>query len=407
MQEHTITIERLVNGGNGMGRLPDGKAIFIPFVLPGEVVRVAVREEKKRHAFGNLIEVVEANPIRIKPQCVHFQQCGGCHYQHIPYEDQIQTKRSIFSEQLTRLGGIEQLPPIDCMAAKNQWHYRNAVQFHATKKGALAFMDAANAQPFPVKECWLPMDAISTLWPQISLDEQIDIKRMEMRQNDAGDLLMVVESHGNAIPEMEIALPISVVHIDPADEVVLSGDPFLVQTMGVHQFRVSAKSFFQTNFEGATALVNTVKEITSSLGGILLDLYCGVGFFSRFLAEQFDEIVAIEQSQSACDDYLYNMREYGHFSLYQGAVEHVLPDLDIKADCVVVDPPRKGIDRHALDAIAVMRAPVVVYVSCDPSTLARDIKRFSRTGYQLKRSTIIDMFPQTHHIESVNLLKLK
>jgi 23S rRNA (uracil1939-C5)-methyltransferase len=403
-QEHIISIESLVAGGKGLGRLPDGKAIFIPFVLPGERVRVRLREEKKGYAIGELLEVLEENPIRIKPKCLHYQQCGGCHLQHIAYADQVQFKREFFIEQLQRIGGLEQLPPIDVIEADPQWHYRNAVQFHTTAEGELAYMDAAHARPFPVKECWLPMDQISSLWPQISLDDQMDLKRLEVRQNQTGEILLIIESRGTEIPEMEITLPLSAVHVSAADEVVLSGDPYLLQTVGSHAFQVSARSFFQTNFQGARALVNTVMEMASPLNGTLLDLYCGVGLFSRFLAEQFNRIFAVEVSESACDDFLINLGEFEHISLYQGTVERVLPDLDVKADCVIVDPPRKGVDRYALDAITDMRVPAIIYVSCDPATLARDIKRMNTAGYVINRSVLVDMFPQTYHTEAVVLM---
>jgi len=406
MQEHTITIETLVSGGNGLGRLPDGKAVFVPFVLPGEAVRVRIREEKKRHAFADLLEVLEASPERITPRCAHYQQCGGCHYQHIAYSDQVRFKRGMFEEQLQRIGGLEQLPPIEVVEALDPWQYRNTIQFHTTQDGDLAFMDAASASPFAVKECWLPMKEINDLWPQIALDAAMDIKRIEIRQNIQGDRMLVLESSGGEIPEMEITLPISVVHINQSDAVVLSGDPYLMQMVNGHAFQVSAQSFFQTNFQGAIALVNIVREMAAPFSGLLLDLYCGVGLFSRFLAEQFSQVVAVEVSEPACDDFMENMAEFEQISLYQGPVEHVLPDLDVPADCVLVDPPRKGLDRFALDAIVNTKAPVVIYVSCDPSTLARDIKRFSQSGYVLKRSVVVDMFPHTYHIESVNLLEL-
>lgn len=404
--EHIISIENLVAGGKGLGRLPDGKAIFVPFVLPGERVRVRVQEEKKGYALGEMLEVLEENPIRVKPKCLHYQQCGGCHYQHIAYADQVQFKREIFIEQLQRIGGLAQLPPIEVIEAHASWLYRNTIQFQTTRSGELAYMDAANARPFPVQECWLPMNEIASLWPQISLAEELDLKRLEIRQNQAGDIFLILDSRGTEIPEMEITLPLSVVHISGSDEVVLSGDPYLLQVVAPHTFQVSARSFFQTNFRGARTLVETVVEMASPLKGTLLDLYCGVGLFSRFLAEQFNRVYAVEVSGSACDDFLINLGEFEHISLYQGTVESVLPELDVQADCVIVDPPRKGLDRFALDAITGMRSPVIIYVSCDPSTLARDIKRLVNAGYMLKRSVLIDMFPQTHHIESVNYLAL-
>jgi len=406
MQEHTIKIERLVSGGKGLGRLPDGKAVFVPFVLPDEVVRIRIREEKKRHAFGDLIAVETASSLRIAPRCAHFGQCGGCHYQHMAYADQVRFKRQIFEEQLQRIGGLDELPPISMIEAQNPWQYRNTIQFHTTKAGDLAYMDAAYARPFAVKECWLPMEDIGAMWPQVSLAENMDLQRVEMRQNPSGDLMLVMESSSGDIPEMEITIPLSIVHQNKTDTVVLSGEPYLMQTVASQDFKVSAGSFFQTNFDGAAVLVETVTRMVKGMRGTLLDLYCGVGLFTRFLADQFDQVIGVEVSESACDDFLENLNAFDHISLFQGAVEHVLPDLDVEVDCAVVDPPRKGLDRFALDALAETQVPMIVYVSCDPSTLARDIKRLGKSGYALQESVVVDMFPQTYHIESVNLLRM-
>ena len=404
MQEHILTIQALVYGGNGLGRLPDGKAVFVPFVLPGETVKVRIREEKQRHAFADLLEVLEKSPLRIEPQCIHYQQCGGCHFQHIAYPDQLQFKRSIFLEQLQRMGGSENPPPLTVKAAEHQWGYRNALQFHTTESGELAYMDAANARPFAVRECLLPMDAIASLWPQIALTEQNGIDRLELRQNPDGDVLLILEGSEADIPEIEITLPVSAVHISEEDVVTLAGEPFLTQTVDNTQFKVSAASFFQTNFQGASALVQAVMEMTAGASGTLLDLYCGVGLFSRFLADRFTRVIGVELSESACDDYIENMEIFENVSLFQGPVERALPEIDVRADCAIVDPPRKGLDRFALDALVQAQIPQIIYVSCDPSTLARDVQRLTKEGYTLKRTVLVDMFPQTFHIESVVLM---
>ncbi len=401
-----ITIQTLVYGGNGLGRLPDGKAVFVPFVLPGEVVRVQIREEKKRHAFGELVEVLAPSPQRIIPKCKHYRQCGGCHLQHTSYAQQATLKQAMFKEQLQRIGHVDPLPKIDFVPAEKHWHYRNTIQFHTTQEGALAFMDAADARPFAVEECWLPMGDISALWPQVSLEAGMDIARLELRQNAMGEMMMVLESRGETIPAMEMTLPISAVHTRDDEAIVLAGDEHLTQTVLGQAFQVSAGSFFQTNFEGAAALVETVQRMTAGLGGTLLDLYCGVGLFSRFLAAQFEQVIGIELSASACADYAHNMRDVEAVFLYQGAVEEALREAVIEADCAVVDPPRRGMDRFALDALAETRVPVIVYVSCDPSTLARDIQRLGKSGYVVEEAVVVDMFPQTYHIESVNLLRL-
>jgi len=405
--EHTVKISSLVYEGYGLGRLPDGKAVFVPFVLPDETVRIKIREERKRFAYGRLIDIVEENENRISPRCKHFGQCGGCHYQHIPYDLQLRYKREIFIEQLQRMGGIEE-PTVERIIPCNQeWHYRNSLQFHLTPNGELAFKDSAQAHPFKVEECYLPMKEISKIWPLLAFEKENEVHRVEIRQNETGNVLLKLKGNQAAIPAIEITSPISMVHTNSNDQVVIAGDDYLILSLLDKEFRVSAGSFFQTNFIGAEALVDTVLEMAEGLNGTLMDLYCGVGLFSSFLANLFDHIVGIEVSKSACADFAVNLDRYEHISLYEGTVERALPVIHVSPDCVVIDPPRKGINRFAIDALVEKKPPVIIYVSCNPSTLARDVKRLMRSGYSLERSVLVDMFPQTYHIESVNYLTRK
>jgi len=405
--EHTVEISSLVYEGCGLGRLPDGKAVFVPFVLPGETVRIKIREEKKHFAYGELIDIIKENENRISPRCKHFGQCGGCHYQHIPYDLQLRYKREIFIEQMRRMGGIEEPTVEKIIPCSREWNYRNTLQFHLTSNGEMAFMDTVRAHPFKVEECHLPMGEISKIWPLLNFEKENKIHRVEIRQNETDDILLKLEGNQAAIPAFEITSSISAVFISSNDPVVIAGDDHLILSLLDKKFHVSAGSFFQTNFFGAKALVDTVLEMADGLNGTLMDLYCGVGLFSSFLADSFDHIVGIEASKSTCADFAINLDRYKHISLYEGTVERTLPVINISPDCVVIDPPRKGINRFAIDALVEKGPPVIIYVSCNPSTLARDVKRLMRSGYLLERSVLVDMFPQTYHIESVNYLTRK
>ncbi|MDO9547179.1 MAG: class I SAM-dependent RNA methyltransferase [Pelolinea sp.] len=405
--EHIIEINALVYEGYGLGRLQDGKAVFVPFVLPGEEVRIKIREDKKRFAYGELIEVIKASNDRIAPSCKHYGRCGGCHYQHIPYDLQLTYKREIFREQLQRMGGIEDPTVEKIIHCDHQWNYRNSLQFHLTPQGELAFIDASKSNAFKVEECLLPMEEIAKIWPLLTFEKENQIKRIEIRQNEGNDVLLKLEGTQAVIPDIEITSSISTVHSSSDEQIVISGDDHLVLSLDGKDFRVSAGSFFQTNFSGAKVLVDCVLEMAKGLQGTLLDLYCGVGLFTSYLADAFDQIIGIEASISACEDFAENLDRYEHISLYEGTVEKMLPGLDIKPDCVVVDPPRKGIDRFALDALVEKKPPIIIYVSCNPATLARDVNRLMRSGYSLERSILVDMFPQTYHIESVNYLSLR
>jgi len=404
--DYSVEITSLVYEGFGFGRLPDGKAVFVPGVLPGEMVRIRIKEEKKRHAYGELLEVLKPSEDRISPLCQHFSTCGGCHYQHIPYHQQLEYKSKIFVEQLQRMGGIEDPTLYKMIPCEQEWKYRNNLQFHVLGNGDLAFMDRAKAHPFKVEECHLPMDEITKIWPLLSSGGMSAFKRVEVRQNETGEVLLKMESAQPDLPEMEIAASISVVHVYGDDQVVIAGDEKLVMTVLGREFSCSASSFFQTNFSSAEKLVQTVLEMAEGLSGTLMDLYSGVGLFSSFLADKFDQIIAVEASPSACVDFSINLDPYDHVSLYQSPVEKALPKIDSSPHCVVIDPPRKGMHRYAMDALLEKKPPTIIYVSCNPSTLARDLKKLIAFGYELQRSVGIDMFPQTFHIESVNLLTL-
>ena len=305
------------------------------------------------------------------------------------------------------MGGIEEPIVERIIPCSREWHYRNTLQFHLMPDGELAFMDAAQAHPFNVEECHLPMKEISKIWPLLAFEKESEIHRVEIRQNEVDDILLKLKGNQAAIPAIEITSSISTVHTSSNDQVVIAGDDYLILSLLDKEFRVSAESFFQTNFYSAKALVDTVLEMTEGLNGALMDLYCGVGLFSSILVNSFDHIIGIEVSKSACSDYAFNLDRYEHISLYEGTVERALPVINFSPDCVVVDPPRKGINRFAIDALVEKKPPVIIYVSCNPSTLARDVKRLIRSGYLLERSVLVDMFPQTYHIESVNYLTRK
>ena len=404
---YDVKIISLVYEGYGLGRLPDGRAVFIPFVLPGERVRIDITKEKKRYVFGRVLEILEPSPERVNPKCKHYTICGGCHFQHIPYEKQLIFKERIFEEQLARVGGIESAAVEKNIPSREVWNYRNTVQFHPALDGELGYFDAGNAYVVPVKECHLPMKAIDELWPHLAFEGKSDIERVEIRQNEMGELLVNLQSAHSAIPEIDVTASLSLVHTGPNDSVVISGDEYLLLKLSGREFRVAANSFFQTNFYGAEVLVKNIEKMVGGLNGTIFDLYSGVGLFSAFLHDQFDHIIAIEGSESACADYTHNFQNCDDVDLFEGFVEKVLPDISETADCAIIDPPRRGMHRFAVDALIEKNIPRIVYVSCNPATLARDLKRLVKGGYMLAQSILVDMFPQTYHIESVNLLELR
>ena len=405
-ETYTVTIQSLVYEGYGLSHLPDGKAVFVPFVMPKEEVAIRILEEKKHHAMAELIAVEKPHPKRITPRCIHFGNCGGCHYQHIPYDLQIEFKNAIFLEQLERIGHFKPAKIEPLIPSVEMWNYRNAIQFHLSTEGKLCFMDLYWNQPFEVRECHLPMQLINQVWQKVQIESGEGVSRVEFRQNHDEDLIIIIYGHRGQVPEIETEATISIVHVDGDDQLVLAGDNHLIQEIAGRQFRVSAGSFFQTNLNSAMALASAVTEVVANSGAKkILDIYCGVGLFSAFLAGCAEKLIGIESSRAACDDFAVNLDEFDHVSLYQGKAGQTLPLLEERPDCVITDPPRTGLKKEALQGILKLSPELLVYVSCNPSTLARDGKYLIKGGYELESSQVIDMFPQTYHIESVNVFR--
>ena len=406
LQEFEIDLLTMVYGGDAMGRLPDGRAVFVPFGLPGERVRARIIEEKKGYARGQLIEIMRPSPLRIAARCPHFTACGGCHYQHLAYNEQLKVKEAIVREQLTRIGELPDPPLRPIRPSPREWNYRNAVQFHLDAGGKVGYQKANSHEVIAIRECHLPEDALNQLWPRLEFEPESGLERLELRLGQFEDVLLELESEEPNPPEFSVDFPISAVYRSPAGELVLSGvDYTQIEVLGV-PFQVSAGSFFQVNTAQAAAMAQHMLELVKiDQKSTVLDVYCGVGLFSSFLACQAGRVIGVEAAPSACEDFAANLNSFDNVDLYEGTAEEILPYLDVRPDVVIVDPPRAGIERAALDALIGMGAPALVYVSCDPATLARDTKRLVRAGYSLEQVTPFDLFPQTYHVECIALFR--
>ena len=404
--EFEVDLITMVYGGDAMGRLPDGRAVFIPFCLPGERVRARLVEEKKGYARGRLVEVMRPSPLRIPARCPHFTQCGGCHYQHMAYAEQLKFKEAIVREQLVRIGELPDPPLRPIRPSPQEWNYRNAVQFHLDPAGKVGYQKANSHAVISILECSLPEEPLNELWPHLEFEPDSGLERLEMRLGQSDDILMVLESNEPDPPEFAVDFPISAVFRSPAGELVLSGEDFtLIEILGV-PFQVSAGSFFQVNTAQAAAMVQHVLELAPvDRKSTVLDVYSGVGLFSLFLAQRAGRLVAVESAISACEDFATNLNSFDQVELYEGMAEEILPFLNVHPDVIVVDPPRAGIERVALDALIGMGSSTLIYVSCDPATLARDAKRLVRAGYKLEQVTPYDLFPQTYHVECIALFR--
>ncbi len=404
---YDVDMQVFTYGGEVMGRLPDGRAVFVPFTLPGERVRIHLVEEKRGYARAELLEVLVPSPQRITPRCPHVGPCGGCHYQHLPYPLQLEAKQAILADQLRRLGGLDGVSVEPVVPSPQEWYYRNQVQFHLTPEGRLGYQSMRTNDVLPIQVCFLPEEYINSIWPVLEVEPVPGLSRIGLRQGSGEEALLVFEGDLAELPEFVVEeLPVSAVYATPEGPVLLAGGETLeIEVLG-RAFSVSAESFFQVNTPQAGAMVEHIlAQAPLPAGAVLLELYSGVGLFSAFLAPRVARLAAVESSPSACRDFETNLDEFDNVELYEAPVEEALPYLDLKPDVILMDPPRSGLGKRVTDQLVKLGAPTLVYVSCDPSTLARDAKALAQGGYHAEKITPFDLFPQTFHIESISIWK--
>ncbi len=392
-------------GGAAFGRMEDGKPVFVPFAIPGEKVRVRLPIERKDYNIGELVEVLVPSPRRVEPRCRHFGVCGGCHYQHISYEHQLEIKQKIVIDQMQRIGKMQDPPVRSIIPSPAEWNYRNTMQFHISPGGRPGFRDTKGTKVVEVQECHLPLQELGELWPNLDIDPASGIDRVLLRVGSDGELLAGLEGNPGKPPELVIDFPLSLYYLGSQQDYLMAGDAFSTMTVNDVNFAVSPRSFFQVNLPQAEAMVNYVlANCEVSKTSTVLDLYCGVGLFSAFLAPRVKELAGVELSESACTDFALNLDAFDNVSLFIGKVENIVSSLEIKPDLVIVDPPRAGLDKRVVAYLNESSARQIIYVSCDPSTLARDCSRLVDGGYKVESIQPFDLFPQTYHVETVVLM---
>lgn len=406
---YEVTLSTWAYGGDAMGRLPDGRAVFVPYTLPGEHVRVRLTEVKTHYARGVVETILQPSPDRVPPRCPHYGVCGGCHYQHVHYAAQLTAKTAIVRDQLERIGKLYGVLVYPTVPSPRPWHYRNHLRFHVTQDGRLGFQKAMSNETLPIETCLLADEAIAEVWPQIRLEAPETITQVHVRSAADGEVMVVLEGTASKPPEeIVVESGVSVVYLgpEPQDVYVLAGRSYLVQEVKGRLFRVSAASFFQTNLAVAEGMIDHILENLPLTGEeTLLELYAGVGLFTAFLAPRVRRVIAVEAAPSACEDFAVNLDEFNHVELYEAPVEDVLPYLrqrQERIDVALLDPPRTGLSKVALQGLVDLAPRRIVYVSCHPTTLARDAHQLHEHGYRLVRITPFDMFPQTYHIETVS-----
>ena len=399
-----VLIGNPVYGGNFLTKL-EGKTAFVPFVLPGELVKVLAVQEQKNYLFAEPVEISKPSTDRIQPVCPYFQICGGCHYQHINAHTQAKIKEQIFSEQLIKIGKL-QTPNIRPMLTNGiTLGYRNHLQVTPNPAGKLSFVHQRPQMGLvTVERCEIASQRINEVLRFLDFEPGHKITRVSIREGK-DDLLVVLESNSPEVPEINVEGDFSVIHTSRGHNVVIAGNDHLVMEVSGQFFKVSAGSFFQVNSAMAAEMVQLIlREGDFQPEDVVFDLYSGVGLFSVFIAPLIKEIVAIEESPYAAADFVENLDRFDNLSLFESDVAEALPLIDQKADVIIIDPPRAGIEKTVLDRLVGLKPRSIIYVSCDPSTLARDLSRFSANGYDLRFAQPLDMFPNTYHVESVSIL---
>ena len=380
----TVRIERIVAGGRGLGRLPDGKALMAAFAAPGELVEVEVERIHKDYVEGVVTNVLEPSRSRVEPECSLFGDCGGCQLQHLEYPAQLAAKEGVVREQLARIGGLPDATVNPVVGADDPWAYRNHMRFSTGRKfGDAGFIHRRGRGLLKVTRCPIADPWVNEVLPRLQ-GHASGVHQIQLRRNASTGSTLVA-------PALE-ALP---------EE---SGQDHYVEELAGRRFRVSASSFFQVNSAQAEKLVQLVADELPKQGRLLIDAYAGVGTFAAIFAGRFERTIAIEESPSALRDAEVNLDGVGNVEFRRAKVEELLPDLAEEPDVVLLDPPRVGCAPEVLDALVAFAPPTIVYVSCNPTTLARDLRRLTDAGYRLEGVTPIDMFPQTAHIECVSRL---
>ena len=404
-EQLVIQLLDMAYGGAAVGRYGEGgKVIFVPYGIPGETVRVEIVQDKDRFAHARLLEVLSASEQRLQPRCPYFGTCGGCQWQHITYEAQLEYKRSIVRMQLQRIAGLSDATVHPTLGMTEPWHYRNHVQLAVSHSGQLGFMAAGSRQVVPIKQCLLMHPLLEELFDSLDI-ELPALRKLSLRAGiNTGDQMVIFEMEQDQPPDVEVSLS-CVLLLSDGTPVTLLGSPYIYEQVAGRTYRLSAPSFFQVNTYQAGVLVSLIsKYLSPGPEDTILYVYCGVGTFALSLATKVKQVIGIESSPSAVADARVNAAGIDNATFILGRVEDTLPTLDVASPLVVMDPPRAGLSKRTLSALLDRAPQRMVYVSCDPATLARDIKRLLVAGYRLREVQPVDMFPQTYHVECVAVL---
>lgn len=448
--EFVIEIEDITSNGEGIGRA-EGFALFVKDTIMGDVARVKVMKLKKSYGYARLLEIITPSQYRIEPRCSVAKQCGGCQLQHCAYEKQLTYKENKIRSCLTRIGGLKTVPMEPIIGMDDPYHYRNKAQFPVGKdkdgRIVMGFYAGRTHNIIDTTHCFIQTEVNETLL--LTIKEFMETYHIEPydEQTRKGLVRHILTRSGFATGEIMVCLILNGRSLPMADELVerlcqvegmtsisinvntentnvilgkeiisLWGQNYITDFIGDVKYHISPLSFYQVNPVQTKKLYETALSYAGLHGDeVVWDLYCGIGTISLFLAKQAKQVYGVEIVPEAIADARENAEINGitNAEFFVGAAEEVLPAKytesggSMKVDVIVVDPPRKGCDEALLDTVVKMQPKRVVYISCDPATLARDIKYLGERGYQVESVRGCDMFAQGVHVETAVLLVQK
>ena len=439
----TVKIENITQTGEGVGRI-DHKTIFVEGAVPGDIAEVRIIADKKTYLLGECFNLIQASEQRTEPACPYFPECGGCQLMHINYQDQLNIKRQLVIDALTRIGGFEAPVVEKTIGMTHPIRYRNKAQYKVSKDG-LGFYAKRSHDVIPIKDCLTEPEnapAVIEAFNRFIQTSNITLYNEKTRKGYLRGIVQRTSLNGDTmitvvINKEKVKLKDTMVqmilkavpnvksiyaNINKAqsnavmgrENILLYGEPKLTETLGECQFLISPNSFFQVNTRQTEVLYNQVKALAGLTGEeVVFDLYCGTGTIGIYLADQAKWVYGIEVVEDAIRDAGENARlnQRTNTSFFTGKSEIEAPKLvesGIFPDVIILDPPRKGCDEKLLSMIGDLKTKRLVYVSCNPATLARDLKILDGYGYEAQKIQPVDVFGQTGHVETVVLLsKLK
>ena len=431
---YEIEIGGLGTSGEGVGKFEDF-TIFVEGALPSEKVSAEIVEVKKNYAVGKLVKILRESSERVKPFCPIYENCGGCQLQHLSYAAQLVWKRQQVIDAVQRIGKIHGVEIFNTIGMKNPLRYRNKMQFPVGKNLAVGCYVRGSHKIIDADSCLIQKEAADKVLAAVKKilkkfnispydeDSHKGILRHVMCRVGLNNEVMLVlitatknlPNEKNIVKAIRADLPevstiqqnIQTFHnnvILGRETKILFGRPTVKDKIGSLEFNISARSFFQVNTAQAEVLYRTAKDFAELTGKeILIDAYCGTGTIGLFMAKSAYKVFGLEIVREAIDDAKKNAREnkIRNAEFIVGDVVKVLPRLELYADVVVVDPPRAGCDKKVLETFAAMNPAKIIYVSCNPATLARDLAILAELGYITKKIQPVDMFPFSSHVEAV------